>query len=293
MLYIIPIIVARNVHKIGPNAKRAAKLAHADGRLQRNGVRLPLNSLIPGEYERRARLAPALLVSLPPTLAVVCWFPNFSWPQLASSLVLPAFLGLLAQIGRDQGKRLEPKLFQKWGGKPTTQLLRFSCPLLAVSTRDRYRRKLQELMPDLRLPSRLEEATDPDEADAVYDSCALYLREKTRDTKAFPLVFSENVDYGMRRNLLGMKPAGISLSIAGLVAAMLATILGTKDGQLPAFPALATLANAFMLTFWLVRITPEWVRVPAFAYAERLLAACDSLPMPVSRPSGAHSVSTE
>lgn len=248
---------------------------------------MPFSSLLPDEYERRARLTPALLVSLPPTLAVVCWFPNLSWPQLTSALVLPAFLALLAQTGRDRGKMLEPDLFRRWGGKPTTQLLRYRSSLLADSTRERYHRKLQECIPGIQLPSPIIEATDPQEADSIYDSCALFLREKTRNKKDFPLVFSENVSYGMRRNLWGMKPAGIALSIAGVTASMLATILETKPGHIAAFPAVATLANSLMLTFWLVRITPEWVRVPAFSYAERLLAACDSLPMPVSRPSGA------
>lgn len=148
-------------------------------------------------------------------------------------------------------------------------------------------------MPGLQLPSRITEAADPDEADTVYDSCALFLRERTRDSKAFPLVFAENISYGMCRNLWGMKPAGIALSAIGVIASVLALILQTTESQIPPFPLVATVTNALMLVFWLLRISSDWVRMPAFAYAERLLATCDSLPMPVSKPSASPSVPTE
>jgi hypothetical protein len=32
-----------------------------------------------------------------------------------------------------------------------------------------------------------------------------------------------------------------------------------------------------MLVWWLLRITSNWVRLAAFAYAERLLGTCDTL----------------
>ncbi|MEX2285369.1 MAG: hypothetical protein WEE89_22980, partial [Gemmatimonadota bacterium] len=103
-------------------------------------------SLLSDEYERRARLKPTLLVSLSPTLAAMCWFPDLSAQQaVVGLLVYFGLTALLSQLGRDQGKRKEPLLFGKWGGKPTSQLLRHRDFNLGADTRQRYRRALAEL----------------------------------------------------------------------------------------------------------------------------------------------------
>ncbi|NQU25654.1 MAG: hypothetical protein HQ567_30575 [Candidatus Nealsonbacteria bacterium] len=235
-------------------------------------------SILTDEYEHRARLWPALLVSLPLTLAVISWFPDLSGMQIvAGFLVYCGFTGLLAQLGRDQGKKKEPWLFQQWGGKPTTQLLRHCSDHLDATTKERYRAVLSAIVPDMSLPTPAEEAADPVKADAKYDSCALFLREKTRDKKAFPLVFAENVNFGFRRNLWGMKPAGIGLSALAVVVAIIAAIINSENGRPPALATVATVVNGLMLVWWVLRINVDWIRIPAFAYAERLLSACDVL----------------
>src|SRR5690606_14015952 len=117
------------------------------------------------------------------------------------------------------------------------------------------------------MPSATAEAHDPGSADAAYDSCALYLRDRTRDKTAFPLVYAENVNYGFRRNLWGMKKAGVVISVCALVATVIVAILRSKSGMPPKFPSAASFINACMLVWWLLRIKPSWVRVPAFAYA--------------------------
>jgi len=55
------------------------------------------------------------------------------------------------------------------------------------------------------LPSAQEEADDPAKADAFYGRCGAWLRENTRDTKKFNILFNENVTYGFRRNLFALK----------------------------------------------------------------------------------------
>lgn len=98
------------------------------------------------------------------------------------------------------------------------------------------------------------------------------------------------MNYGLRRNLWAMKPAGVFLSIIGVFCAGLAVVMKSHDGQVAAFPAIATIVNGLMLVFWLLRFTPTWVRTPAFAYAEQLLAACESIQPPASKPTGNHTV---
>lgn len=248
---------------------------------------MPDSNNLLDEYALRARVAPTLVVVVIPVIGFLCWLPTFSTTQLALAAALSTVLiAVFSQLGRDQGRGLQPKLYAAWGGQPAVQLMRTRSNLLAKETRERYRLKLESISPALRLPSEIEEVTDPDGADSRYDSVCLFLRDSTRNKATFPLVFAENVNYGFRRNLLGMKKAGIALSLAGTVSALLATIVGMKtDGlDLPPVPVVAAALNAVLLTWWLLRINSEWVRVAAFAYAERLIGACDSIAVATSPP---------
>lgn len=244
---------------------------------------MSLTSLITDDYERRARLRPALLVSLPLALVVVSLFSDFSGLQFLVGFA--AYFGLtalVAQLGRDEGKRLEPWLFEQWGGKPTTQLLRHGGTHLDVHTKARYHVALSNLLLGPSMPSASAEANDESAADVIYDSCAVYLRDRTRDKSVFPLVHAENVNYGFRRNLWGMRKAGVAISACSLIATLLIAVVRSNAGMPPALPAAASFINACMLVWWLLRIKPSWVQVPAFAYAERLLAACDTLHPPAT-----------
>lgn len=239
---------------------------------------MSLPTLFNNEYERRARLQPALLVSLPLTLALMSCFPDLSGMQfLAGGATYCGFTALLSQLGRDQGKKKEPRLFEMWGGIPTTLLLRHRNNHLDVSTKKRYHDALNSLIPDMRLPNVIEEQSAPDEADVKYDSCVSFLREKTRDTKKFSLIFAENVNYGFRRNLWGMKPAGILLCFLSIILATGALVANTRSESPLAVASVAIIVNGLMLAWWLLRITPEWIRIPAYSYAERLLAASETL----------------
>lgn len=229
-------------------------------------------------YTFQARLTPALLVALPVGLLVAACFPNkfVGWGLLVSVLTTFGFCTLLAQIGRDLGKQKEPGLFALWGGKPTTRKLRHATTDLDWITLERCHAKLGAVV-GLPPPTAQEEQADPQTADQVYEAYTKYLREATRDRDHFRLVFAENVNYGFRRNLWGMKPSGIVLCVLGTAGSVIAAAVQWGD----AVPGLAVVAAALSLVFlvwWVFRINPDWVRMAADAYAERLLCACDSLP---------------
>jgi hypothetical protein len=227
-------------------------------------------------YVRRARLQPALLVVFPIALAVLAYFPGgiVGWGVLWSLLVACGGTALLAQVARDRGKQMEAELFRRWGGKPTTRLLRHrdtdNRALLA-----RRHAKLTALLPDHPMPSFGEEAEEKDRADEVYDSCTALLLAKTRDRKAFPLIFEENCNYGFRRNLWGMKPLGILTSLCGGAAIVTGQLL--RVIHLDPLGIICTSLCLLMLLAWIVWFTPDWVRLAADAFAQQLLAACDAL----------------
>jgi hypothetical protein len=232
------------------------------------------------EYTRNARLKPAFLVVLPAALTLAVFGFRQSATEgtllgLASSL---GFTFLLAQMVRDRGKERQQQLFDRWGGKPTTRMLRHGDAQINSRTRTRYHAKLTGMLPHLRLPNPAQELEDPIEADIKYASCVDFLIAKTRDNKRFRLLFEENMSYGFRRNLWAMKPAGIAMSLVCLGALVLMTVLEARSDAVPWFANLtAASIIAMLLVWWCFRITPAWVKAIADEYALRLLASIDEL----------------
>jgi hypothetical protein len=229
-------------------------------------------------YTRRARLYPAFIATLPVFFALLAWFPGAAWDPktLYSLLAGSGVLLLVAQLTRYLGKRQERALFDSWGGPPSSARLRFRGAKNRALV-ERYHSKLSQIMPDIRLPSDKEEREDPGRADEVYETCINHLRERTRDKAAFPLLFEENCNYGFWRNLWGLKPIGITLSVIGSVAVAAALYTWERSGvDLSPFAVAAELINIGLVAMW-VTFKPDRVRLAADAYAERLLASCEIL----------------
>jgi len=190
---------------------------------------------------------------------------------LTSFIGIGVFSFVLAQIGRDQGKKKEKKLFEHWGGKPTNMILRHSNNHLDVHTKKRFHTKLEQVIPDMKIPTPEEELEDLYAADCIYDSCTKYLISKTRDTNKYHLLFKENINYGFRRNLWGMKAWALTIIVGCLIIhAVIATEKFTtfETPNTTDWLLLATLVIISM--FWLFTVNKEWIKVTAFAYAERL-----------------------
>jgi len=241
-------------------------------------------------YERQARLYPALLALLPSlAMTVLLYGPKAS--ALTSGVTIAVscgFLFLLTNLCRESGKRLEGKLFQEWGGKPTTQLLRHRDHTIEGVTKRRYHLFLAAKI-NVAFPDELQEQKDMDGADDIYQSGVRWLLNHTRpeDSNKFDLLFKENVTYGFRRNALGMKPVGLIVSIGSLL-----WTLGREDvlfssggkfidvaalGRVPEATTVSLIVSALMALAWTFFFTKASVRTAAFTYAESLLRACDTL----------------
>ena len=238
-------------------------------------MKLPFHS-----YSFRARFLPAVLVLAPAIAAVAAWVPieSTSWTILGSAGVLVATAILLSHFARDLGQRKQERLFSLWDGPPTTRFLRHRDQSLNAKTRQRYHEKLATLIPGIRIPSARSERERPEAADAVYASCADWLRERTRDRSKYGLVFEENVGFGFRRNLWAMKPAGVALAALGLVASVTrlgADILASSKPSVET--GIALMLSAAIGTWWVARIRPAWVSQAASSYAKSILATCEGL----------------
>ncbi|MCC5599738.1 hypothetical protein [Nostoc favosum] len=251
------------------------------------------------DYNRKARLTPALLAGLPIALVALAVFPDqvWSWGGVISLLTWFGVLRLLAQFARDMGKAKEDELYNAWGGKPTTCLLRHRNVQNKVELA-RLHSKLHNLTGQT-LPSQSEELAEPELADQVYDTCVRFLIAKTRDHSKFSLLYEENCNYGFRRNLLGIKIIGIITSSLGalLLGVQCAFSMGLfsifvefqtdkqiliqKSFHLSNSPSttLTYLAiDIILLIAWLLWINSNWVKSAADVYAARLFESCENLP---------------
>jgi hypothetical protein len=239
----------------------------------------PIN-LISDGYERKARLYPALLLVAPVVIALV-GVASAKLSTLESLGTVAVGCGgafLLTQLARDAGKKREKALFEAWGGMPSVAILRHRDGRIDAITKGRYHKQLATLVKGAIAPSAEEEAADSAVADQVYSAWSSFLRVHTRDTKRYPLVFQENVSYGYRRNIYGLRPFGILLSGLSLAAGTLWLyhVHFTTEAITPeSVGALACVLVIFLL--WTLRFVADWVRIPADAYAERLAETVDSM----------------
>ena len=120
---------------------------------------------------RQARLYPALLRLLPLlALVALLYWPNVLALRGAVTLAVSCGgLFLMTNICREAGKRLEDKLYQEWGGKPTTQLLRHRDTIIDSVTKRRYHAFLAAKI-CATFPDAKQEKSDPAKADEVYES---------------------------------------------------------------------------------------------------------------------------
>ena len=239
-----------------------------------------LNSFF-DKYSLQARVWPALLVLFPLLVTLIVWVPRvyelavgLSGLALASGAIL-----LLANIARSMGRRVEPSLFEEWKGKPTTLWLSHADGNLDDRTKARYHKFLSEHVDDWTAPSPEEELKDPDAAAAAYDSATRWLREKTRNQEKFGLVFKENVSYGFRRNLFGLKKVGLAISVLCGIGNSWALCAGSLDGEKLSHPEgfASLILSLLMILAWTFIIRPRWVRDSADGYARALLATCDQI----------------
>ena len=236
-------------------------------------------------YERKARLRPCLLCGLPLVASVVLLMPQLGpiWGSIGGVLLYSGASVWLIQIGRDLGKGLEERLFQSWGGMPSAAMLRHADGRLDKLTKERYRAFLTKSVPGLALASAEDERKNPASAFAGYESANRWLLEQTRDRARFELLFTENVNYGFRRNLLGLKRIGLGADAVALLL-VVGVAFGSWTGQFTSTIKTlapewwASLLIAAMHTLALVvLVRTKWVRAAAETYARQLLATCDLL----------------
>jgi hypothetical protein len=224
-------------------------------------------------YDLRARLFPALIVSLPVVAFVYGALPSARsfWGGVSGTVLGAAVLFALMRFGRDRGARLQKHLYKLWGGTPTTIMLRHRDQSLDPYTKERYKRTLARLS-GLTFPSEPEELAHPKEADDIYDSAVRNLLEHRR-RQSDKLVFNENCNYGFVRNLVGLKRVGLVIVSLALGADIFLYLRHAAAPSGLLVSGLVSLLTGVMLLL----STRATVRRTGDAYAMALLRTCEMI----------------
>jgi len=128
-----------------------------------------------------------------------------------------------------------------------------------------------------------EENNFPIESDHKYTSAVNFLREYTRNSKKYSMIYDDNVAYGFSRNICALKKIAILIAllcVSANILFMVLLILGNGyffENPSILFCLLSMVVSIFFAIFWILYPTEEYVYGRAIRYAKSLLASCDVL----------------
>lgn len=228
-------------------------------------------------YMWQARVLPAVALMLPAFVEINALLGLLAVEIVLSSVIANIVMTLLiivvANLCRYYGKKKEIFLFEKWGGAPTTRFLRHSNKEYNQYNREMVKSYWGRMVHDIPIPSEKQEQDDPEQADLAYIAFVNRLRADARSSKMFPLLQAENRNYGMWRNLYGIKKYSIFLCGFFMLCNIALMIF------VPSFMSLQTccIISAFLFLIallWIFVVGESRVKQTAESYAERLFETC-------------------
>lgn len=228
-------------------------------------------------YTVRARLFPALL-GVAPAIALVAMTVTrqpLGLPQVMVATVAGVLFIAFSDVARRFGRRAEQRLFKSTAGKPFPTVLRHRDPLLDPAPKRQYVSFIAEQL-GATAPTAEQEEADPIAADQFYARCGAWLRERTRDSTAYKVLFEENVTYGFRRNLYGLKPFALILNL--LVTTTWLGWLYVEEDTVTSEVIAIVMTAALHALYFLLIVTKKSVKEASDQYGRQLALACETLP---------------
>jgi hypothetical protein len=231
------------------------------------------------EYSRRARYLPGLLMLAPigVVIAAAGWQDARLVTLISGAAVSIGVPFLLESFVRQQGLRFEVTELPGSSGRwTTTEMLWPVGDGDVAAARNAEHRRLVEAVTGRRLPDVVpSEPEGAHEVAAAIDESVSVVRALTRDGDHFPLLRAENAEYGMWRNLRGVRRHGRLTAAAAALAALVLIGLSVGDvvGSSTAELVVGLLVVAGLAAFWWRVPTDERVIQASRRYA---LALFDS-----------------
>lgn len=238
-------------------------------------------------YSIRARLFPAIIAAAPAfaALTLLISWKTFGLSTVIASLGILVLLFAVADFLRVRGRAIETNLYKEHKSMPSITMFRRNDQTIDSGSKDRYREFLAGKL-GVAAPSPEEESTNQDPADIFYSQCGVWLRQNTRDTKKFPILFGENVTYGFRRNLLGVKALALWLNafvVAGC-ALLLWRMSWDIDTPLGSKTTVVLVVAAAHAAYMLLAVSRNAVWDASLAYGRELILSCESFLMQSKSP---------
>jgi hypothetical protein len=228
-------------------------------------------------YSLRARLFPSVLILSPALLIpeVVAAAEKMASIWIVA-IVAAIGISILANFVRERGKKLEPLLFNEWGGMPTSTLLFSDDPTFSAVSKNAIYHTLTSLQ-STPVPTPDEQKKDPQLARNSFDTLVTWLRENRREN---PLVLSENAWYGFRRNVYASRVLGLIIAALAFGINLATIVLEAAHGS-PELKVTDILGpeQLFELIYdvgvviYLASRSKDWVKTQAFVYARALVSA--------------------
>jgi hypothetical protein len=209
---------------------------------------------------------------------LLIYWKSFEISNIVATVGMLVLIYALADWARKLGQDIQPRLYEQIGGKPSVTMMYRSDDSIDQASKDRYRAFLAAKIgrPE---PTVVDEVQNPTAANAFYELAGTWLRENTRDTKKFPILFNENVTYGFRRNLLGLKWHALAINgaVVAVCAAMLwqrASVNMSDDMTARVFVVVGIAVVHAIYIILLVK--PQSVIAASRTYARQLILSCET-----------------
>lgn len=229
-------------------------------------------------YIIRARLFPAILAISPfiALVAITVSWNALSLPQTITTVAVGVLFFAFSDLARRLGKRTEKDLFKETGGVPSNNLLMHLDTTFDPTTQERYRKFVGDLIGE-KAPSAENEAKDPAAARAYYIRVGNWLRENTRDHKEFQLLFEENITYGFRRNLYGIKWPALVLNLLVLLTCGVILYLNKFSAGTISQVEMVGAFAAVHAMYFVLAVTRKGVVAASNQYARQLILSSETL----------------
>lgn len=222
-------------------------------------------------YEIRARIAPALVVSLPGVVTlffVVLTISGGSFAQLLGiGAVLVTLIYAASFLIRYLGRRIELKTWEGWGGPPSTRFLRWRDAHFGEESKRSLHESVKRLC-DIQLSSPEEERSDKTEADRRISEAFGQVKAMVRQNDPEGVWSKHNAEYGFHRNLTGSRGLWVLSAIAATLVCGAIWYSGSDELML-----VASAINSLLIVWsivWGWYFLPRFMKEAADKYADSI-----------------------
>ena len=229
------------------------------------------------EYARRARYLPGMLMLAPVGIVVAAagWQDARMVTIIVGAAVTIGLPVVLESFVRQQGLAFEvTELAGSDGRWMTTQMMWPLADTAAETVRNAENRRVVETVIARQLPAEILPGEDAAVA-ATLDGAIAEIRSLTRDASTYPILKAENSEYGMWRNLRGVRVFGrVTAAVCAITSLVLiAASASDRVTSSAAELVVGLLAIVAIGAFWLVVPTDRRIRQAAQRYALALFDA--------------------